>query len=203
MKAGWDENYLSKLLEANAFWCVRPAAIVGYSHVSAITLTHQFAAFRASSASPVGVPPIIYERLCHHVLACVFIPLVKIEWSKLVQLLLTEELLVCAAHCLGKSSENWFHCCHNAIWFYLPFVDQLLLGWLKIMLHSEGVMAIHTRFCLQNTTRMVWRFFCKATPWPCKDKTEPLPSQQNYYRFPEVYEWNPPITGQSFQQGKV
>ena len=179
------------------------AAIVGYSHVCAITLTHQLATFRASSASPVGVPPIVHERLCHHVLACVFIPLVKIEWSKLVQLLLIEELLVCAAHCLGKSAENWFHYCHNAIWFYLPFVDQLLRGWLKIMLHSEGVMAIHTRFCLQNTTRMVWRFFSKATPWPCKDKTEPLPSQQNYYRFPEVDEWNPPITGQSFQQGKV
>jgi len=55
------------------------AAIVGYSHVSAITLTHQLATFRASSASPVGVPPIVHERLCHHVLACVFIPLVKIE----------------------------------------------------------------------------------------------------------------------------
>lgn len=39
----------------------------------------QLATFRASSASPVGIPPIVHERLCHHVLACVFIPLVKIE----------------------------------------------------------------------------------------------------------------------------
>jgi len=70
------------------------------------------------------------------------------------------------------------------------------------MLHPEGVMAIHTRFCLQNTTRMVWRFFSKAAPWPCKDKTEPLPSQQNYYLFPEVDEWNPPITGYPFSKEK-
>lgn len=51
----------------------------GYSHVCAIALTHQLATFRASSSSPVGVPPIVHERLCHHVLACVLIPLAKIE----------------------------------------------------------------------------------------------------------------------------
>ena len=28
--------------------------------------------------------------------------------------------------------------------------------------HRRKKAAIHTRFCLQNTTRMVWRFFSKA-----------------------------------------
>ncbi|WP_194253588.1 hypothetical protein [Segatella copri] len=32
------------------------------------------------------------------------------------------------------------------------------------MLHSEGVMAIHTRFCLQNTTEWCGDFSAKQRP---------------------------------------
>ena len=99
------------------------AAIVGWPHVSAKTFTHQLATLRASSAGPVGVPPIVHEYLSHHVFACIFIPLIKMERSEPVQFLLTEELLICTAHCLTKSAENCFHCCHHDICFLVPFVD--------------------------------------------------------------------------------
>ena len=99
------------------------AAIVGRPHVSAKTFTHQLATHRASSASPVGVPPIAHEGLCHYVPACIFIPLIKMERSEPVQFLLTEEFLVCTAHRLSKSAENSIHCCHHDICFLVPFVD--------------------------------------------------------------------------------
>ena len=97
-------------------------AIVGYTHIHAIPLTHQFTTFRTSSASSVSVPPIVHQRLCYNVFACVLIPLVKIECSELLQLLLIEELFVCATHCLSQSAQNRLNCCH-AILFFLPFVD--------------------------------------------------------------------------------
>lgn len=66
------------------------AAIIGFAHIFAIPLTHQFATHGASPATPIRIPPIVNELLRHHIPTRALIPFVDIERGKPIQLLLIE-----------------------------------------------------------------------------------------------------------------